>query len=79
MSCRVIRSQWLCQSGSNDVKITNKKLNYLYYLDSNKTIWIYQRNVDMDNHLVEDPPTNDVRQQWIQDDVCLFLSWADFY
>lgn len=31
----------------------------------------------MDNHLVEDPPTNDVRQQWMQDDVYLFLSWAD--
>ena len=43
-------------------KITNHKLNGLNNLDWSKTIRLYLWSVDMDNHLVEDPPTDDSKQ-----------------
>ena len=54
-------------------KITNHKLNGLNYLDWSKMIRIYIRSIRMATHLVKDPPTNDSREQWMEEDDCLFL------
>ena len=43
-------------------KITNHKLNGLNSLDWSKTIRLYLWSIDMDNHLVEDPPTDESKQ-----------------
>ena len=54
-------------------RITDHKLHDLNYLDWSKTIWIYLRSIRMANHLVKDPPTNDSREQWMEEDARLFL------
>ena len=46
-------------------KITNHKLNGHSYLDWSKTVQLYLRRIDMDNHMVEDSPTDNSRQQWL--------------
>ena len=43
-------------------KITDHKLNGLNYLDWSKIVCFYLRSIDMDNHLIEDPPTDDSKQ-----------------
>ena len=43
-------------------KIIDHKLNGLNYLDWSKTVRFYLRSIDMDNHLIEDPPTDDSKQ-----------------
>ena len=42
-------------------KITNHKLNEHDYLDWGKIVLWYLRNIDMDNHIIEDPPTDNFR------------------
>ena len=54
-------------------KIMNHKLNGHNYLDWNKTVRLYLRSIDMDNHMVEDPLTNDSKHQWLQEDARVFL------
>ena len=54
-------------------KITKYKLNGSNYLDWSKTVRIYLRSIDKDDHLTSDPPTDDTRQMWLREDACLFL------
>ncbi|KAK6131239.1 hypothetical protein DH2020_035020 [Rehmannia glutinosa] len=54
-------------------KITDHKLNRSNYLDWTKTIRLYLRSISMDQHLTEDPPTDDSKVTWLRDDARLFL------
>lgn len=53
-------------------KITKHKLNGTNYLDWSKMVQIYLRIIDKDDHLIDDPPT-DEKQTWLRDDSKLFL------
>ena len=54
-------------------KITEDKLTGPNYLEWSKTIRIYVRSVRMDGHLTKDPPTNDSKEQWMEEDARLFI------
>ena len=58
-------------------KITDYKLSDENYLDWSKTIRLYLRSIDKENHLKEDPPKEDSietkDQIWLRDDARLFL------
>ena len=54
-------------------KITEDKLTGPSYLEWSKTIRIYVRSVRMDGHLTKDPPTNDSKEQWMEEDARLFI------
>ena len=54
-------------------KITEDKLIGLNYLDWSKTVRLYLRSIRMASHLTEDPPTNDLKDRWLEDDARLFL------
>ena len=54
-------------------KITKDKLTGPNYLDYSKTIHLYLRSIRMANHFDEDPPTDASKEQWLKNDVCLFL------
>ena len=54
-------------------KITKDKLTGPNYLEWSKTIRIYIRSVRMGGHLTMDPPTDDSKEQWMEEDVCLFI------
>ena len=54
-------------------KITDQKLNCLNYLDWGKTIRIYVRSICIASHLNKDPPTDDSKEQWIEEGARIFL------
>ncbi|XP_058006091.1 uncharacterized protein LOC131181539 isoform X2 [Hevea brasiliensis] len=54
-------------------KITEHKLNGSNYLEWSKTVRVYLRSIDKDDHLTKDPPTDDTRQTWLREDARLFL------
>ncbi|OAY46831.2 hypothetical protein MANES_06G030066v8 [Manihot esculenta] len=54
-------------------KITEYKLNRSNFLDWSKTIRIYLRSIEMNDHLTKDPPTDETRRDWMGDDARLFL------
>ena len=54
-------------------KITKDKLTGLNYLEWSKTIRIYVRRVRIGRHLTKDPPTDDSKEQWMEEDACLFI------
>ena len=54
-------------------KITKEKLISPNYLDWSKTICLYLRGIRMASHLDEDPPTDDSKERWLEDDARLFL------
>ncbi|KAM6572657.1 hypothetical protein CsatA_016737 [Cannabis sativa] len=56
-------------------KITDHKLIGSNYLEWSKTIRLYLRSIDKDDHLTDDPPeeTNDSRKIWLREDARLFL------
>ncbi|XP_058001149.1 uncharacterized protein LOC131179149 [Hevea brasiliensis] len=54
-------------------KITEHKLNGSNYLEWSKTVRVYLRSIDKDDHLTQDPPTDDTRQTWLREDARLFL------
>ena len=54
-------------------KITEDKLTGPNYLDWSKTVCLYLRSIRMPSHLTEDPPTDDLKDRWIEDDARLFL------
>ena len=54
-------------------KITENNLTGPNYSDWSKTIRLYLRSIRMASHLSKDPPTDDSKDQWSEDDVCLFL------
>ena len=59
-------------------KIMEDKLIGPHYLDWSKTICLYLRSICMVNHLYKDPPTNDSKKQWLEDDGRLFLQIRNF-
>ena len=54
-------------------KITEHKLNGSNYIKWSKTIKFYLRSVAKDDHLTEEPPNDNTRKLWMQDDAGLFL------
>ena len=54
-------------------KITEHKLNGLNYLEWSKTICLYVRSILMVAHLTKDPPTDDLKEQWMEEDARLYL------
>ncbi|EOY09553.1 Uncharacterized protein TCM_024961 [Theobroma cacao] len=43
-------------------KITEHKLDGSNYLDWSKTVRLYLRSIDKDDHITNDPPTDNTRQ-----------------
>ena len=58
-------------------KIIKDKLIGPNYLDWSKTICLYLRSIYMASHLSKDPPTNDSKDQWLENDARLFLQICD--
>ncbi|KAK2985083.1 hypothetical protein RJ640_022961 [Escallonia rubra] len=54
-------------------KIAENKLNGTNYLDWSKTVRIYMRSIDKDEHLSSDPPTDDTKRLWLREDARLCL------
>ncbi|KAK2970814.1 hypothetical protein RJ640_010086 [Escallonia rubra] len=54
-------------------KIAENKLNGTNYLDWSKTVKIYMRSIDKDDHLSSDPPTDDTKRLWLREDARLIL------
>ena len=54
-------------------KITEDKLTGLNYSDWSKTIRLYLRSIRMTSYLDKDPPTDDSKDLWLEDDARLFL------
>ena len=54
-------------------KITEDKLIGPNYLEWSKTIRIYVRSVRIGGHLTKDPPTDDSKEQWMEEDARLFI------
>lgn len=58
---------------SAPTKITKHKLKRPNYLEWSQKIRTYLRSIEKDDHLTEDPPTDNIRQAWLRDDAHLFL------
>ncbi|KAK3028106.1 hypothetical protein RJ639_039800 [Escallonia herrerae] len=58
-------------------KIAENKLNGTNYLDWSKTVRIYIRSIDKDDHLSSDPPTDDTKRLWLREDARLILQIRD--
>ena len=54
-------------------KITEDKLTGPNYLEWSKTIQIYVRSIRIGGHLTKDPPTDDSKKQWMEEDARLFI------
>ena len=54
-------------------KITEGKMTGPNYLEWSKTIRIYVRSVRMRGHLTKDPPTDDLKEQWMEEDARMFI------
>ena len=54
-------------------KISEHKLNGLNYLDWSKIIRLYVRSIRIAAHLTKDPPTDDSKEQWMEEDARLYL------
>ena len=54
-------------------KITEHKLNGLNYLDWGKKIHLYVRSIRMADHLTKDPPTDDLKEQRMEEDAHRYL------
>ena len=54
-------------------KITDHKLNGSNFLDWSKTIRLFLRSIDKDNHLTDMPPSDESKQAWLREDARLFL------
>ena len=52
-------------------KIIEDKLIGPDYLDWSKTICLYLRSIRMTSHLDKDPPTDDSKERWLEDDAHL--------
>jgi len=54
-------------------KITEHKLNNTNYLNWSKTVRVYLRSIDKDDHLVDDPPSDvAAKKAWLRDDARIF-------
>ena len=59
-------------------KITKDKLTGPNYSDWSKTICLYLRSIRMASHLDKDPPTDDSKDRWLEDDARLFLQIRNY-
>ena len=54
-------------------KIMEDKLTGPNYSDWSKTIRLYLRSIRITSHFDKDPPSDDLKERWLEDDACLFL------
>ena len=54
-------------------KIKEHKLNGLNYLEWSKIVCFYVRSICMTPHLTKDPPTDDSKEQWMEEDARIYL------
>ena len=54
-------------------KITEDKLTSPNYLEWSKTFRIYVKSVRMGGRLTKDPPADDSKEQWMEEDARLFI------
>ena len=54
-------------------KITKDKLTGPNYSNLSKTVRLYSRSICMASHFDKDPPTDDSKERWLEDDARLFL------
>ena len=54
-------------------KIMEDKLTGPNYSDWSKTIRLYLRSIRMASHLSKDPPKEDSKDRWLENDARLFL------
>ena len=54
-------------------KIMEDKLTGPNYLDWSKTTCLYLRSIHTDSQLDKDPPTDDSKERWPENDAILFL------
>ena len=54
-------------------KITEDKLTGPNYLDLSKTVLLYLRSIRMASHLTGDPPPDDSKDRWLEDNTRFFL------
>ena len=54
-------------------KITEDKLTGPNYSNWSKTIHLYLRSIRLASHLDKEPPMDDSKEQWLEDDARLFL------
>jgi len=59
-------------------KITEHELNGTDYLEWSKTVRIYMRTINEDDHLSSDPPDDDTKQASLREDARLFLQIRNF-
>ena len=59
-------------------KIKEDKLTGPNYSDWSKTIRLYLRSICMTSHLDKDPPIDDSKERWLEDDARLFLQIRNF-
>ena len=55
------------------LKITEHKLTGANYMDWSKTIRLYLRSIDKNQHMLQNPPQDESRQTWLREDARLFL------
>ena len=69
-----LSSKWVIDIGAIDHMIGNfSLLTGPKYLDWSKTIWMYLRSIRMNSHLTKDPPTDDSKEQCMEEDARHFL------
>ena len=54
-------------------KITEHKLNGSNFMAWSKTVRVYLRSIEKEDHLTDDPPNDNTRQVWLRDDARIFL------
>lgn len=56
-------------------KITDRKLTGINYMEWSKTVRLYLRSMDKDDHLIKDPLTSTEQEDqiWLREDARLFL------
>ncbi|XP_071739152.1 uncharacterized protein [Rutidosis leptorrhynchoides] len=54
-------------------RLTDNKLNGSNFFEWSKTIRVYLRSMGKDSHLTSEPPKDDTRDLWLQNDARLFL------
>ena len=56
-------------------KITEHKLNRSNFIDWSKTVRVYLWSIEKDNHLTNNPPTDNTKQAWLRDDAHYFYKY----
>ena len=59
-------------------KIIDHELNNTNYLEWSKTITVYLRSVEKDDHLTLKPPDDETTKTWMRDDAHLILQIRNY-